>query len=44
MNCLSCKTNLINEITSKPYNLILDDTGNCIEGCPDNYYLTLYYL
>ena len=40
MNCLSCKNNLMNNLTSKSYYLKLDDVGNCIEYCPDNLYLT----
>ena len=39
MFCLSCKTNLI----SKKYNKIIYfkfSNGNCIEGCPDNLFIT----
>ena len=39
MNCLSCKNNLMNNLTSKLYYLKLDN-GNCIEYCPNNLYLT----
>ena len=41
MNCLSCKTNLIDSRTSKPYKFLLTNNGNCKEGCPNNLYLTI---
>ena len=41
MNCLSCNNNLINNKTSKPYYFILNEKGNCIEGCENNLFLTL---
>ena len=41
MNCLSCNKNIINNQTSKPYNYKLTENSNCIEGCEDNYFLTL---
>ena len=40
MNCLSCNKDLINDKTSKPYFFKLKNNGNCIEECPDNYFLT----
>ena len=41
MNCISCKTNLMNEKTSKPYYFKLTENGNCIEGCSNNLFLTI---
>ena len=40
MNCISCKKDLINEKTSKPYFLKLKSNGNCIEECSNNLFLT----
>ena len=39
MNCLSCKSNLINNKTNKEYYFKLSN-GNCIEACPDRKLLT----
>ena len=38
MNCLSCRTNLINRVNKITYFLFME--GNCIEACPDNLFLT----
>ena len=40
MNCISCNKNLINEKTSNTFLFKLLENGNCIQECPDNYYLT----
>ena len=40
MNCLSCKNNLMNKLTSKLYLFKLNENGNCIEYCSNNLYLT----
>ena len=40
MNCLSCNNNLINNKTSNTYYFMLNEKGNCIEECEDNFFLT----
>ena len=40
MNCLTCKINLLNNQTYKPYNFKITENGNCVEGCPDGFFLT----
>jgi hypothetical protein len=39
MLCLSCKTNIISPIYNKVIYFRLSN-GNCLEGCPDNLFLT----
>ena len=41
MNCLSCKNDLVDSRTSKPYNFVLTRKGDCVEQCQNNLYLTL---
>ena len=41
MNCLSCRSDLIDPIKSKPYKLTLTTRANCVEGCSNGLYLTL---
>ena len=38
MNCISCRTNLINKVNKTTYFLLIN--GNCIEACPDSLFLT----
>ena len=40
MNCLSCKTDLINNKTKKIYYFELSNDRNCIEICPNNTLIT----
>ena len=39
MNCLSCKSNLINNSTNQIIFFELSDNGNCIEECPYNTFI-----
>ena len=38
MNCLSCRTNLLNNLNKTKYFILLE--GNCIESCENNLFLT----
>jgi hypothetical protein len=40
MNCLSCKTDLINEFTNQKIIFKKTNNGNCIETCQNNTYMT----
>ena len=39
MNCLSCKSNLINNSSNKLF-FELSNNGNCVEKCPNNTFMT----
>ena len=40
MNCLSCKTNIVENQSNESLHLHLTEDGNCIEECEDNLFLT----
>ena len=40
MNCLSCKSNIVENQSIRPLHLHLTEDGNCIEECEGNLFLT----